>query len=457
MQMTEAEKYPYAIYGIPNFKENRESADPGRNGRAHVWRIYDYPHIVMLYFRMYHIAKFYPELVKHLDAPTYLERAYRTAVAYWTVPLEVEGWSADSVPTMNEAFIPELIDTLEAEGKREWAANLRKFWEGKVRRFVIDPPNLFGSEFAFDSTGFESTGAFASYALRTGPASFRESLPPAKAQEFMDFQLRLNIGDRGWIEPTFYQLGSDYRGGLSYLLSYMSQMGGGSILDYGLNFAEEPADYLRLGYASTLSSWALVNSGTAASGYGHWFPSKNNDGAAGGGFMPEPFGRTWIGKSIPRGAWHYSAEADVGFAGVLRHHATVITRDPVFGDFAYGAVLTKTAGAVSVIPRDGLRVRLRVVRGGLQSQRLHLEFDRDGFAAEQPVVVADDLGRIAFTLENRSAAAHSTTLTISGLPAGEFRVTLDGKQVATVQGGPQGSRVALPVGTAASAAVVISR
>jgi hypothetical protein len=42
MQMTDAERYPYAIYGIPNWKANRASADPGRNGRAHVWRIYDY-------------------------------------------------------------------------------------------------------------------------------------------------------------------------------------------------------------------------------------------------------------------------------------------------------------------------------------------------------------------------------------------------------------------------------
>ena len=49
MQMTDTEKYPYAIYGIPNFKANRASADPGRNGQSHVWRIYDYPHIVMLY------------------------------------------------------------------------------------------------------------------------------------------------------------------------------------------------------------------------------------------------------------------------------------------------------------------------------------------------------------------------------------------------------------------------
>ena len=163
MQMTAGEKYPYAIYGIPNFKANRASADEGRNGRAHVWRIYDYPHIVMLYYRMYQIAKFYPDRVTSLDAAGYLERAFRTAVAYWTVPNDVEKWSADAVGTMNEAFLPELIDALESEGHADWAATLRGHWEGKVDRFVNRTPNLYGSEFAFDSTGFESTGAFAKY------------------------------------------------------------------------------------------------------------------------------------------------------------------------------------------------------------------------------------------------------------------------------------------------------
>ena len=453
MQMTDKEKYPYAIYGIPNFKANRASADPGRNGQAHVWRIYDYPHIVMLYYRMFHIAKFYPQLVKHLDAPTYLERAYRTAVAYWTVPNEVEKWSANAVGTMNEAFIPELIETLEQEGKKDWADTLRGYWEGNVERFVMKTPNLYGSEFAFDSTGFESTGAFAKYAMTRNDPAFRSRVPLDASARFMDFQLLLNMSDRGWLEHTYYQLGSDYRGTLTYLLSYMSQMGGWSILDYALHFAKDPTDYLRLGYASSLSSWALVNSGTAESGYGYWFPSKNNDGAAGGGFMPEPLGRAWIGKQMARGAWYYSAEEDVGYTGALRNNATIVTRDPIFGEFAYGGVLTRAGNSVSVVPRDGLRVRFHVAREG---QRLHMVLDHDGFAKEQPVVVSDTLDRIQFVLENRTGPAHTTGLSISGLPAGTYTVTVDGRAVATIAGA-QATIVQLPVAAAATARVSIAR
>jgi len=454
MQMTSEEAYPYAIYGVPNWWANRASADPGRAGRAHVWRIYDYPHIILLYYRMYQIAKFYPDQVAHLDAPRYLERAYRTAVAYWTVPLAVEGWSADAVGTMNEAIVPELIEALEREGRRDWADTLRGYWEGKVERFVNRTPHLYASEFAFDSTGFESTGAIARYAMTREEPRFRARVSREAAERFLELQLRLNVTDRGWLETTYYQLGSDYRGNPTYLLSYMSQMGGWSILDHALHFAADPAEYLRLGYASTLSSWALVNSGPAESGHGYWFPSPNNDGAAGGGFMPEPMGRAWIGKTVRRGAWPYSAEQDVGYCGALRAHATIVAHDPVFGEIAYGGVLTRAGDAVSVIPRDGLRVRFHVVRG---AERLHLVLDRDGYAKERPVVVRDGFSRIAFTLENRAGSAHRTALSVAGLPPGIYVVSVDGAAVATVRGGSRAQIVELPVGAAAASEVTIVR
>jgi hypothetical protein len=276
-----------------------------------------------------------------------------------------------------------------------------------------------------------------------------------QAKEFLELQLRLNMGDRGWLENTYYQLGSDYRGGLNYLLSYMSQMGGWSILDYGLYFAKNPAEYLRLGYASSLSSWALVNSGTEKSGYGFWWPGKENDGAAGGGFNPEPMGSGWIRKAVPRGAWYYSAEEDVGYCGALRTHACIVTRDPIFGEFAYGGELTRRCDAVEVIPRDGLRARFHVIR---DDQRLHLEFTGDGFVSEKPVVVNDALTKIQFTLENRAKAAHKAQLQICGLPSGEYLVSVDGEKTPhTIADSKASQRLELPVGTGATADIVIEK
>ena len=274
-----------------------------------------------------------------------------------------------------------------------------------------------------------------------------------EAKKFTDLQLSLNMADRGWLETTYYQLGSDYRGSLTYLLSYMSQMGGWAILDYGLHFAADPTDYLRLGYASSLSSWALVNSGTEESGYGAWFPSANNDGAAGGGFMPEPLGRAWIGKTMARGAWFYSAEEDVSYCAAIRTHATIVTHDPALGEIAYGGLLTRDGASVKVIPRDGLRVRFHVIRG---DQRFHMELDHDGYANDQPIVVSDDLSRIQFTLENRTGGAHTTGLSIEGLPAGEYDVSVDGKRAASVTGA-QAVVVELPLSAALRSGVTIQR
>lgn len=472
MQMTENEKYPYGIYGtFDNWWGHRASEDPGRNGRAHLWRIYDYPHIIHLYYRMYQVGRFYPGMVRYKTADEYLELAYRTARAYWEVPREIEGWSANSVGTMNEAFLPELIDALAQEGKQEWSDTIRAYWESKVARFVLQTPNLYGSEFAFDSTGFESTQAFARYAVRNAgvhrvdppttdyglrgqtPAKFSEITPQA-AGEFQELQMRLNMGDRGWLETTYYQLGSDYRGSMSYLLSYMSHLGGWGVLDHGLYFAEKPANYLRLGYASSLSAWALVNSGTEESGYGYWHPGRENDGAAGGGFVPEAWGRGWIGKQMPRGAWYYSAEQEVGYVGALRAHAAILTNDPLFGEYAYGGLLERKDNVVEVIPRDGLRSRFHVIRN---DRRLHMILERDGYASEKPILVSDNLQSIVFTLENRSGHAHETSLLLSGLPQGEYSVRIDNRPVATIRGGSNEQRVKLPVSDAAPVRVSIAR
>ena len=93
-------------------------------------------------------------------------------------------------------------------------------------------------------------------------------------------------------------------------------MGGWSVLDYALNFATNPAPYLRLGYASYLSAWALVNSGTPESNYGYWYPGKANDGAAGGGFEPSANGRMWLVPSatLGRGSWFFASEIDLATA-----------------------------------------------------------------------------------------------------------------------------------------------
>src|SRR5262249_3145659 len=279
------------------------------------------------------------------DKDGYLQRAFGTAIAFFTVPMEIEKWSAYQTGTYNEMVIPGLIQALEANGSTGQASQLRTHWENKARNFILGHPYLFGSEYPFDSTGFESTHALAKYAQERlqEPAAndFQRAVKPEDAENFLEQQMKLNLACRG-MEPAYYWLGSDYRAGGNggYTLSYMSQMGGWAVEDYALNFAKDPTPYLRLGYASYLSSWALLNSGTAKSNYGYWYPGKENDGGASGGFEPRPWGQAWLGnKEMGHWPWWYSGEIDLGFSGALRTVATVVADDPVFGLFAYGGDL----------------------------------------------------------------------------------------------------------------------
>lgn len=437
LQMTDEEAYPYAIYGIHDWKANRESSDAGTYGKVHIWRIYDYPHIIQMYLGMYRIARYHPHIKTELSAEEYLQRAYGTAIAFYTVPPEVIDWSPYQTGNYNELSVVDLIAELEMTGWAVKARRLRHHWETKVAYFFSGEANLFGSEYPYDTTGFESTHAFARYAMSVAGRERRrrDILPLEVKQEqvrdFMEQQVLLNVGTRGWLEKVYYLYGSDYRGGGSarYTLSYMAQMGGWSLLDYSLYFADQPHEYLRLSYASILSSWALMNTGTEESNYGYWFPGKINDGGAGGGFEPLAYARTWLGQSQGRGSWYYGCEIDLGYTGYLRAAATVLTNDPVFGLTAFGGLLEQKEDHVEVIPKDGLRRRFHMLG---DAQRFHLEIRYDRFADDTPITLNRDLSRLQFTLENADETIHTAKMQLSGLPTGSYHVLFDGDELSKI-------------------------
>jgi hypothetical protein len=490
LQRTDKEMpYPYGVYGTPNWYVDRDPArrrawalgsaknpsgasaeilasgsnslqtarsetnSPAQRdlGKEHVFRSYDYPHIVTLYFHMYEIAKKYPTMSKYLDASGYLERAYQTAHAFFIYPYELypSYYETYKWGLYNELIVLNLADALDREGFPDRARWLRSEWEKKVKYFVYDDPYPFRSEYAFDRTAFESSYAFAKYGathdmqpdtnlwydVKLKKSYSHPSVKREDSRAFMERQLAAGLCVRGWLETSYYQLGSDPG------LSYMAAMGGWGILDYAENFSERPSDWLQLGYASYLSSWCLVNSGPAENNYGVWFPGRENDGAAGWQFMSAKIGNAWMGSSYPggvmepRGPWHYDGEIDLGFGGALRMSATVLTRDPIFDWTAYGGTLTVEKNNLSIVPRDGLRQRFDAILTNEKNQnsppqRLKIELDRDGFAAGQKIATDKSLNKITFTLENRTRDAHTTGLWLS-LPAGSsYSVLQNGAKIA---------------------------
>ncbi|MEY9404261.1 hypothetical protein ABIF79_010636 [Bradyrhizobium japonicum] len=176
----------------------------------------------------------------------------------------------------------------------------------------------------------------------------------------------------------------------------MAQMGGWALLDHALNDADDPHPLLRLGYASQLSAWALLNSGPASAGHGYWYPGEENDGAAGGGFEPAPSGTTWLGQPHHRGTWYYSCEIDLGFCGAVRAAATIVADGPIFGQVCHGGIMETFAHTLRIWPRDGGRRRLNV---RLQSLRLDLVLLDARFRADRPIILNLGAGWISLTPE----------------------------------------------------------
>jgi len=459
LQRTDKETpYPYGIHGVPNWRDARDPLLRARNENARldrmkIWRSYDYPHMVMLYYHMYEIAKATPGMVHYLDAAGYLERAYQTARAYFVYPYEVLPWyETYKWGCYNELLIPGLIETLEKEGFPDKAAFLRSEWEKKAKYFIYDDPYPFRSEYAIDRTAFESSYALAKYgATHDMPPDENSwfdkarklwrshpSVKRSDALDFMDRQLWAGLAVRGWIEPAYYLLGADFTASSdNSAMSYMAAMGGWGILDYGLNFAARPFDWLQLGYASYLSSWSLMNTGRPETNYGFWFPGKDNDGASGWSFEAAKWGRAWIRKEVPRGAWPYDGEIDLGYGAALRMAATVLANDPVFGWIAYGGVLYQGRNTLEILPRDGLRRRFAAVieaskgtpasKPGLR--RFKIELSRDGFPADQPIVTDPGLKKISLSVENRTGDLHETELRLSFPERSTGMVSADGKSV----------------------------
>ena len=84
----------------------------------------------------YRQAKNHPEIKTALTAREYLQRAWGTANAFFTIPHQVhDGWSPYGTGFYNELVIVDLIrEELQTAGMNDEASTLQKFWERKVKK-----------------------------------------------------------------------------------------------------------------------------------------------------------------------------------------------------------------------------------------------------------------------------------------------------------------------------------
>lgn len=439
LQRKDTDDYPYAIYGIPDWYTLRNRKNLNANELLHVWRVYDYPHIALMYLKMYEIARNNPQIPMKLSAAEYLERAYGTYLAMYQYPMEIEQsyewtngyWSPYVTGFYNELAIADAIDALRREGMDIKARRLEYHWHHKTEFFIRENEDLFGSEYSFDTTGFESTQAIVDWGrkhacgLYSSESGSMFTYTASQVEAFDQYQRSCNIACRGFVENAYYITGSDIRGDSTrYTLGYMAQMGGWALLQDALYGSESPFELLRLASVSLMSTWAILNAGDEESGYGYWFPGKENDGATSGGFEAAPYGKTWLGQSHQRGVWIYGCETDLGHCGYLRGASVILAEDPDFGEILYGGLLEERDGTRHIIPTDGVARRFHIVAG--EEDRVHVEL----YNAHMKEICLEKDGSIRISLRDVSPVyAHAAVSTHSG----EDEISVNGMKGAEVK------------------------
>ena len=111
LQRTTNETDSYGIYGIPDWHTLRAQ------GNLSLGRGYDYPHIFTMYWGMYRVAKYHPEITTALPAAVYLQRAYGTAAALFNNNNFAGGGQAYNIGLMNELVLIDIINELQATGQ----------------------------------------------------------------------------------------------------------------------------------------------------------------------------------------------------------------------------------------------------------------------------------------------------------------------------------------------------
>jgi hypothetical protein len=431
LQRTDKETpYEYGIYGIPDWNVNRNTAlhDTQSNvdNEKHMWRTYDYAHLIMLWWHMYQIATLYPEKVNFMTAEEYLNNAYNTCRVYYLYPVELRGdyYEPFKWGCYNELVIPQLIDELDRLGQKDKADVLRLGWEKKAKYFIYDDTYPYQSEYAMDRTAFESSYALAKYGVqndmkpdenlwydrnaevwRSHPVVTKEA-----ARKFMDHQHFANLSCRGYLETQWSIMGGDFaRSSDNSTHSYMARMGGWSVLDYGYRFAEDPYEWLALGYASHYNPMGTMNTGTAESNYGFWYPGKENDGALGQAYTNLKYGHPWIQTDEVRGPWRFCGEGDLGMCAFTRTAVTILANDPVFGWTLYGGNIDEASDKFTIWPDDGARVRFWMVN---DENRVGVELNRDNFSMDKPMIVSKNRKEMEINIENTVGGSHTTTVKV---------------------------------------------
>jgi hypothetical protein len=368
-------------YGIRNWVQHTGDLDAGWAGKTN--RSFNYPHVWNIYFFLYRTGRLYG-LTRVRTPEQYLELAYRTALAYFTLPMHKEHNITKG--NMGEDTLGELIAALEAEGRADWARELRGRLQRKIE-YMTRLKNPYLSELNFDTTGY--AGAY--FCRRLGGDD-------AGAQATLDVIVATRGRQPGW--PWFASDvrwgwgNSKFRCGDEICFNYMAGQNAHPLLDAFEHTGRQ--EYLRLGYAALLAVWVLVEpDGTAHDFYG-WEPARRR-------YDP------------------WSSEMGHALVPAIHLSKAYVMDDEQLGLIGYGCRVERGSdGALTVTPLDAVRQRIWVGPLGVE-----VGVDRGTVAQAR---FADGGRRIELQLRPALSPGHPANLRLSGKGvAARYAVRVDGR------------------------------
>ncbi len=359
-------------YGIRNWVQHTGDLDAGWAGKTN--RSFNYPHVWNVYYFLYRTGRLYG-LTRVRTPEQYLEMAYRTARAYFTLPMHKEHNITKG--NMGEDTLTELIASLEAEGRAEWARELRGHMQRKIE-YMTRLKNPYLSELSFDTTGY--AGAYCYRRLGGDTAG---------AQATLDVIVATRGRQPGWpwyaSDVRWGWGNSKFRCGDEICFNYMTGQNARPLLDAFECTGRQ--EYLRLGNAALLAVWVLVEpDGTAHDFYG-WEPARRR-------YDP------------------WSSEMGHALFPSVHLSKAYVVDDEQLGLIGYGCrVEQESGGVLAVTPLDAVRQRIWLGPLGLEVGVDRGTMDEVRFAA--------DGRRIELRLQPALPGGHATCLRLTGKGVGE--------------------------------------
>ena len=371
------------------------------------YRGYAYPHIYNTYFAMYKICAAYPELIEYKeDRITYLLRAYNILKALYSDKVAYN-WATG---LMGEITTPDIIDALYFENLEKEAKEVERIMEIKYNNFK-NTKYPYGSEYSYDNTGEEAV----------------YTLAKMNGNDTMMYKIDLKTRACRGLQPVWYHYANPVTicGENWWNFQYTAALAGYCMDDY-LRYVdksmteEERAVAQRVNYGGKLANFTAINSGQIDA-------DEENIGTVSWAYQAElghNGGQGTGGGRLHNGWRQMAGEADLGLFGALEIISSDVARDPVFGLFGYGCEVEEDKDKYTVVPRDGLFMRLNFINE-------HLSLEMEG-ATYCKAVVKKDLSYIELDLKDD---ASYTKIKVDGLKKGvQYALYAQGKIKATSMG-----------------------